>query len=169
MQTKEELEHWYAVADPWLYKLTPDDEIRKNLILDFLPLNYQRALDIGCGEGFVTTDLPAIEIHGIEISDNAARRLPWNVKRVHSPEGLYDLVMTTGTLYQQYDHVQIYNWIKQSACRHILVAGNNEHLIDYDFGKIINQKEFTYRQYYIADLHTYRQYIQRVTLYEVGA
>ena len=158
MQTKEELEHWYAVADPWLYKQTPEDEIRKNLILDFLPLNYQRALDVGCGEGFVTTDLPAIEIHGIEISDNAARRLPWNVKRVHSPEGLYDLVMTTGTLYEQYDHAQIYNWIKQSACRHILVAGNNEHLIDYDFGKIINQKEFTYRQY-----------IQRVTLYEVGA
>ena len=105
MQTKEELEHWYAVPDPWLYKQTPDDEERKNLILDFLPLKYQRALDIGCGEGFVTTDLPAIEIHGIEISDNAARRLPWNVKRVHSPEGLYDLVMTTGTLYQQYDHI----------------------------------------------------------------
>ena len=158
METKEELEHWYAVADPWLYKQTPEDEIRKNLILDFLPLNYQRALDVGCGEGFVTTDLPAIEIHGIEISDNAARRLPWNVKRVHSPEGLYDLVMTTGTLYQQYDHAQIYNWIKQSACRHILVAGIRDWLIDYDFGKIINQKEFTYRQY-----------IQRVTLYEVGA
>ena len=147
MQTKEELEHWYAVADPWLYKLTPDDEIRKNLILDFLPLNYQRALDVGCGEGFVTTDLPAIEIHGIEISDNAARRLPWNVKRVHSPEGLYDLVMTTGTLYQQYDHAQIYNWIKQSACRHILVAGNNEHLIDYEKFPLEVNFNFIYLKY----------------------
>ena len=66
MQTKEELEHWYAVSDPWLYRQTLDDQIRKDLILDFLPLKYQRALDIGCGEGFVTTDLPAIDIHGIE-------------------------------------------------------------------------------------------------------
>lgn len=158
MQSKEELENWYAVPDPWLYKQTLDDQVRKNTILDFLPLKYKRALDIGCGEGFVTTDLPAIEIHGIEISDNAARRLPWNVKRVHEPEGVYDLVMTTGTLYVQYDHRQIYNWIKASACRHILIAGIRDWLIDYDFGKILEQKEFTYRQY-----------VQRLTLYEVSA
>lgn len=158
MQTKEELEQWYINPDPWFYKKTIDDEIRKNLILDFLPLKYQRALDIGCGEGFITTDLPAIEIHGIEISDTAASRFPWNVKRVIQPEGLYDLAITTGTLYEQYDHKQIYSWIKSSACRHILIAGIRDWLIDYDFGKLVNQKEFQYREY-----------IQRVMLYEVGS
>lgn len=158
MQTKEELEHWYAVPDPWLYKQTVDDEIRKNLILDFVPLKYQRALDIGCGEGFVTCDLPAIEIHGIEISDNAARRLPWNVKRVHSPEGLYDLVMTTGTLYQQYNHQQITEWIRQSSSHHILVGGIKDWMIWSDFGKVIKEIEFQYREY-----------TQIVRLYEVTA
>lgn len=104
MQTKEELDNWYRYPDPWAYETTQDDLDRKQKIIDLLSTRYQRAIDIGCGEGFVTRDLPAIEIHGIEISDLAASRLPWNVKRVHEPEGIYDLVMTTGTLYTQYNH-----------------------------------------------------------------
>ena len=158
MQSKEELEQWYKNPDPWAYESTHDDQYRKEQILNLLPTKYTRALDIGCGEGFVTRSLPAIDIHGIELSDLAASRLPWNVKRVHAPEGMYDLVMTTGTLYVQYDHAQIYDWVKKSACVHILVAGIKDWLIDYNFGKVLQQKEFTYRQY-----------IQRVTLYEVGA
>jgi len=157
MQTKEELEKWYKTPDPWAYQSTQDDQYRKDQILNMLPRKYTRALDIGCGEGFVTRDLPAIDIHGIELSDLAASRLPWNIRRIHVPEGMYDLVMTTGTLYAQYNHEQIYNWVKNSACVHILIAGIKDWLIDYDFGRVIQQKEFTYRQY-----------IQRVTLYEVG-
>lgn len=158
MQSKEELEQWYQVSDPWQYQQTPDDAHRKSIILGMLNSNYIRALDIGCGEGFVTADLPAVDIHGIEISDNAASRFPWNVKRVHEPEGVYDLVMTTGTLYAQYDHEQIYNWVLLSSCKHILIAGIKDWLIPYSFGKLINEKEFQYRQY-----------IQRVSLYEISA
>ena len=157
MQTKEELENWYAVPDPWLYLQTEDDTRRKNIILDLLG-KYKRALDIGCGEGFITTDLPAIDIHGIEISDNAARRLPWNVKRVQQPEGVYDLVMTTGTLYQQYNHEQIAEWIRRAAYRHVLIAGIKDWLVPYNFGTPIAAKEFQYRQY-----------TQSVILYEVSA
>ena len=58
MQTKQELEDWYSVEDPWHYKTTDDDLYRKNTILSILD-NYETALDIGCGEGFVTTHLPA--------------------------------------------------------------------------------------------------------------
>ena len=158
MQSKEELEKWYSTPDPWAYETTFDDLDRKEKILQILPTKYTRALDIGCGEGFVTRNLPAIDIHGIELSDFAASRFSWNIRRVFAPEGMYDLVMTTGTLYQQYDHQQIAKWIKESACKHILIAGIKDWLIDYDFGKIIQQKEFAYRQY-----------IQKVTLYEVGS
>jgi 16S rRNA A1518/A1519 N6-dimethyltransferase RsmA/KsgA/DIM1 with predicted DNA glycosylase/AP lyase activity len=157
MQTKEELENWYAIPDPWMYLQTEDDIKRKSIILDLLN-KYKRALDIGCGEGFITTDLPAIDIHGIEISDNAAHRLPWNVKRVHQPEGVYDLVMTTGTLYQQYDHVQIAEWIRRAAYRHVLIAGIKDWLVPYNFGTPIASKEFKYREY-----------TQSVILYEVSA
>jgi hypothetical protein len=158
MQTKEELEQWYKTPDPWEYETTQDDQIRKDLLLSMLTIRYRRALDIGCGEGFVTRDLPAIDIHGIEISDLAASRLPWNVKRVHEPEGFYDLVMTTGTLYQQYNHEQIAEWIRRSAYRHVLVAGIKDWLIPYNFGTPIAAKEIQYRQY-----------TQSVILYEVSA
>ena len=71
MQSKEELESWYKTEDPWKYKITQDDKTRLENVLDFLsPNTYEKILDIGCGEGFVTTNLPGKEIHGIEISDN---------------------------------------------------------------------------------------------------
>lgn len=157
MQSKEELEQWYKNPDPWAYESTEDDAYRKDKILKMLPIWYNRALDIGCGEGFVTRDLPAKDIHGIELSDLAASRLPWNVRRVYAPEGLYDLVVTTGTLYQQYNHEQIAELIKRSACRHVLIAGIKDWLIYYNFGTPLLIQEFHYRQY-----------VQSVILYEVS-
>lgn len=158
MQSKQELENWYRSPDPWQYETTQDDLYRKDQIIQMLPMRYERAIDIGCGEGFVTRDLPANDIHGIEISDLAASRLPWNVKRVHEPEGLYDLVMTTGTLYTQYNHEQIVEWIKKCSCRHILIAGIKDWLMPYTFGNVISRNEFKYRQY-----------TQLVILYEISA
>ena len=157
MQSKEELEQWYKNPDPWAYETTHDDLNRKDQILNMFDRTYTRALDIGCGEGFLTRDLPAVDIHGIEISDLAASRFPWNVKRVHAPEGVYDLVITTGTLYEQYNHEQIAQWIKSCACRHVLIAGIKDWLKPYSFGKVISSKEFFYRQF-----------VQSVTLYEVS-
>ena len=146
MQSKEELELWYKTPDPWGYETHPDDKVRRRQILSLL-FRYDRALDIGAGEGFVTTKLPADEIHGIEISDAAAKRFPENVKRVHKPEGKYDLVMTTGTLYEQYDHAQIVEWINTCANKHVLICGIKEWLLPYKFGQVLIHKEFPYREY----------------------
>ena len=157
MQTKQELEDWYSVEDPWHYKTTDDDLYRKNTILSILN-NYETALDIGCGEGFVTTHLPATKIFGIELSYNASLRLPKNVNRLNEPNGKYELVMTTGTLYQQYNHQQITEWIRQSSSHHILVGGIKDWMIWSDFGKVIKEIEFQYREY-----------TQIVRLYEVTA
>jgi trans-aconitate methyltransferase len=157
LQSKQELEHWYKNPDPWAYKTTKDDIERRDKLYEILkPYSpFDRALDIGCGEGFVTEFLPAVTLHGIEISDQAASRFPPNVKRVHEPDGKYDLVMTTGTMYQQYDHQKIYDWIMQSSARIILVAGIKDWLLPYKYGKILHREEFTYREY-----------VQQVTIYE---
>ena len=162
MPSKEELEHWYATQDPWQYETTQDDIVRKQKLLEILSqINnnklYDRALDIGAGEGFVTTSLPAKEIFGIEISDRAASRLPSNVKRLLEPEGKFDLVMTTGTLYQLNDHAKIAQSIKESSSKHVLIAGIKDWLIKYTFGNVIYEVEFPYRQY-----------TQKVTVYEVS-
>jgi hypothetical protein len=66
--------------------------------------------------------------------------------------------MTTGTLYSQYNHEYIANTIKSCAVKYILVAGIKDWLIDYKFGKIVHDEEFQYREY-----------TQRVIVYEVSA
>jgi len=92
--------------------------------------------------------------------DTAASRFPENVTRIDQPrcDTSYDLVVTTGTLYPQYDHKQIYGWILESASEHILVAGIREWIIDYNFNfcRTLDRVEFRYLNF-----------TQVVTLYEV--
>lgn len=146
MQSKEELEQWHSQKDPWGYETNPYDKVRKDIILSMLG-NYDRALDIGAGEGWLTKDLPSREIHAIEISDNASARFPNNVIRVHKPEGEYDLVITTGTLYRQYDNQQILDWIKEAKPKTLLIAGIKDWLVDLPFGTPTKEIEFPYREY----------------------
>ncbi len=144
MQSKEELERWHTSEDAWGYKTNTDDIVRKKKLLSFLGI-YDRALDIGSAEGWITGDIQAKVIHGIETSDNASSRFPSNVQRVLKPEGTYDLVMTTGTLYEQYDREQIIKWIKQSATKHVLIAGIKDWLPKLP--EPDKYTEFKYRQY----------------------
>ncbi len=160
MQTKQELDEWYKDDDPWDYKTTHDDIYRKQFYLtalEDLGEKYERALDIGAGEGFITRDLPAKEIHAIELSDTAAERLPENVKRVHSPVGKYDLVLVTGLLYNQYDHSGIAKMATQASSKHVCIGGISEWLRPYTFGELIRSFEFPYREY----LSTFKIYETR--------
>lgn len=159
-QSKQDLEDFYNAEDPWGYKTNKDDEHRKKMILDVLSPHapFKRALDIGCGEGFITQDLPAKEIEGIEISDNAAKRLPDNVKRVVNPEGLYDLIICTGMLYEQYDHHSFLSWIKSHIRKGGIVLTCN--IKDWEINTLpsenqIHEVEFDYRTY-TQKLRVYR-------------
>lgn len=148
MQSKDDLEKWYQDEDPWEYATNPDDHHRKDEILKALKgKKFNRGLDIGAGEGWVTQYLPAKEIHAIELSDTAAQRFPKNVKRVEEPHGMYDLIVTTGTLYPQYDYQQIIDWINQYAQDTILIAGIKGWLVDNPFGKPVTETEFKYREF----------------------
>lgn len=158
MQSKNEIENWYIKPDPWGYETNVDDQIRKEKILSILPNKYNMSLDIGCGEGFITKDLPSKEIYGYDLSDNATLRFPKNVIKVSSFEKRYDLVISTGTLYPQYDHKKIYDMIMNSATNHILIAGIEDWLIPYEFGNKLNEIVFNYRQFK-----------QKITLYEISS
>ena len=157
-QTKDDLEEFYLSPDPWDYTKTEDDKFRKKQILDAISPHapFKRALDIGCGEGFITKDLPAKKIEGIELSDNAANRLPKNVKRVTHPFSKYDLIICTGMLYNQYDHHKFLNWIKEHASG-IVVTCN---IKDWEINTLpseyqIHEFEFPYRTY-AQKLRVYR-------------
>jgi hypothetical protein len=159
MQSKHDLEDWYSQPDRWGYFNNPEDNNRLNNILYLLGLGknkYNRAIDIGCGEGFITHHLPAEVIHGYDLSNNALSRLPQNVKSVTQPEGKYDLVLSTGTLYSQYDHESIYEIIMGCASEYILIGGISSWIIEKDFGTEIKSFAFPYREF-----------TQKITLYHV--
>lgn len=159
MQSKEELEDWYSEKDRWEYNTTKDDQIRLYEILTALATGketYARAIDIGCGEGFITQHIPADLIHGLDLSENALNRLPSIVESVKYPHGEYDLVISTGTLYSQYDHDSIYKMIMSCASEFILIGGITDWLIEKDFGTKIYEMSFPYRGF-----------TQKITLYHV--
>lgn len=147
MQSKEALEHWHKNKDPWGYETNPDDIARKAKILRYLsPWNFTRALDIGAGEGFITKDLPSSLIHAIEISDNASKRFPKNVKRVKKPIGEYDLIIATGVFYDQYDWQQMHEWIIKHSKGIILTSNIKswEHPLPLT---PIHEEDYPYREY----------------------
>ena len=152
-QDLEEIKRSYKKPDPWGFKTNPEDSKRRSKIINAIneafPGGFRRALDIGCGEGFISTKLPAREIHGFELSDDAASRLPDNVKRVLAPEGKYDLVVATGIMYPHYEWEKFLEMVDKSASMVIVfcnIADWEIPQLGQKYGK--NQKvmlEFPYR------------------------
>lgn len=116
LQDRADIEDSYSLPDPWNYDSTPDDYARIEMLLSELPDKpFERVLDIGCGNAFLTSKLPGKEIVGIDISEKA---LGWAMKRCHSSRysfhqagifdisvdklGTFDLIVITGVLYPQY-------------------------------------------------------------------
>lgn len=163
-QTKEQLENWYEQNDPWGYRNHEDDTRRKEKVLSVLQGTFKKALDLGCGEGFITKDLPAKEIYGYEISDKATERLPENVTRILVPKGKYDLIIATGVMYEQYDAQHFIDIIKKHA-NGIVVLSNIADLEVpevTELGTPIHEEEYKYRDY-IQKLRVYDFTPQRRT------
>jgi len=142
IQSKEDLNEWYSEADPWGYFNNPQDAMRKARILSAIPQpEYENALDIGCGNGFLTNDLPGKQVLGLEISEKAVQwaneHAAKNVRYICGslfdlPDlklPAMDLIVITGVLYSQYignSHRLIYilidNLLKSNGilvCSHV--------------------------------------------------
>ena len=115
LQSLEDLEKWHDAVDPWGYETNPEDSKRKDILLSELPQkSYQRVLDIGCGHGFITRDLPGSEVLGVDISQESIKRArAFETDRIKfacsslydlhkNLHGQYDLILITGVLYPQY-------------------------------------------------------------------
>jgi hypothetical protein len=163
MQPKEEIEASYSTPDPWGYQVNPDDHLRKQIILGVLNAHqykfgpFERALDIGAGEAWITKDLPAETRHGFELSAQARSRMPDDVVPVNSAYGSYDLVVATGVMYTHYDCAEFFKLIREHASKVILTCNIQswEHQMlkdqsgDLSFlnGKEIFKAQFPYREY----------------------
>ncbi|MBU0647695.1 class I SAM-dependent methyltransferase [Patescibacteria group bacterium] len=115
IQSKAELEDFFKQHDPWGYEENKDDARRKDVLLSEIPdREYNKVLDIGCGHGFITRDLPGKNIVGVDISDNAVKQagkyandrigfMQADVFELNDKlPDKFDLIVITGVLYPQY-------------------------------------------------------------------
>ncbi len=115
LQPLSELEAWHANVDPWSYETHPHGHKRVQVLLSELPeRTFERVLDVGCGQGYVTAQLPGASVTGVDISENAishakkleSDRLRFQVGGLFDLPSLFsvpfDLVVVTGVLYPQY-------------------------------------------------------------------
>jgi hypothetical protein len=132
LQPLKEIDDSYKTSDPWGYQKSPEDARRKAKIIEAAQSCFEeslpprRTLDIGAGEGWITKDLPGRELFAFECSDNAAARLPSNVKRVLDPVGAgekFDLVVATGIMYGHYD-IRKFLDIIQNCASNMIVTSN---------------------------------------------
>lgn len=114
--TKDSLEQLYSKKDPFEYETTADDNVRKIKLSEALSnCFFRKALDIGCGDGFITRDLPAREIVAFDLSENAIeqareRQLRNVFFEAHnifdfpfkSQKERFDLLIVTGLLYPKW-------------------------------------------------------------------
>lgn len=121
LQSAAELDDHYVRPDPWDYQKNICDQRRKSELLALLPDQlWRRVLDIGCGDGYITFDLPGISVTGVDISSAAigwaekrraaldaekANRFQFEARSILNLDGAsepFDLIIITGVLYQQY-------------------------------------------------------------------
>ena len=167
MQSKDDLESFYKAEDPWGYKSNGDDTKRKDIIissLDFIcsfnGLYLKNVLDIGCGEGWITKDIPAEMLYGYDLSDRATSRLPENVIKLDSLNEpmKFDLVTTMGTLYKQYNYKWILEKIRLHARRFVLTC----NIASWERNDI--DKKYQIFEYKFK----YRRFTERLAIYDLS-
>jgi len=170
MQALSAIDDFYKRADPWGYQEHPDDAIRKDTILSILkdPMitgreSFEVALDIGAGEGWITKDLPAARIYGIETSDNAAARFPENVRRIKEPREKYDLITVTGMMYSHYNFHTFIKWVERSANGIVLLCNIQEWEVP-----IVRENRIKWNQIH-EETFPYREYNQQLRVYDFTA
>jgi len=106
----------YRKADPWSYATTPYQIQKAGQALSLIPRRvYQRALEVGCGEGVFSRQLLAereiLEFVGIDISGRATNRARercadypqarFETRNIltAAPPGLFDLIILCEILY----------------------------------------------------------------------
>lgn len=121
IQSEEELNIFYSNKDPWNYDNNIHDKRRARELLSLVkdaPKNG-RTLDIGCGNGFLTYQLPGREIIGVDLSERAIEFAKAREENIETHDafsfikgsileldqnrlGRFDLITITGVLYPQY-------------------------------------------------------------------
>lgn len=166
-QSKRAIDEFYKGRnDPWGYFSNDDDSSRREiLVAELAALRPVRALDIGCGNGFVTEKIPAQEVVALDISGSAihearARAVSPHIKYEEASLfdlgrcsfGKFDLVLVTGVLYGQYIGSSlplVYQLVDE-----VLLEGGalvSVHIDGWYFARfpypLVRSRRYSYREY----------------------
>ena len=164
LQKIDDLEKWNNTEDPWGYNKNSHDSLRKVFLLDNIPKReYENVLDIGCGQGFITNDLPGKNIYGVDISKTAIKYACKNNNKVDYSVGSifeinklfkiqFDLIIITGVLYPQYigkSSSLVYLLIDKILSQNgILISAHINEWYSSQFPYLkINQLYYDYREF----------------------
>lgn len=160
----EDIEKAYEKPDPWGFQTNPSDAVRKERIIACSKYllkegeeQFESCLDIGCGEGWITKDLPAKVKYGYEISENAKSRWKKDILDIASPVVEVpldlDLVLATGVMYSHYNTMNFWPMLKLAQIGAITcniktweIPGLQSYVEKLGF-KQIYEEEFPYRDY----------------------
>lgn len=166
MQSVEEIEEAYKTPDPWGFKTNPEDLFRRDKIIracKYVRPEYDKALEIGAGEGFITERLPATLRYGFEVSKNARSRFPSDCYPLAfvPADVRFDLVVVPGVLYGHYDCQKFFEIIDTNA-NDVVVTCNikpweNKNMGDWSW----LQKNLHLKQLYEEEF-PYREFVQKL-------
>ncbi|WP_218953029.1 class I SAM-dependent methyltransferase [Pseudomonas sp. BMW13] len=122
----------YDAAEIWNQPLQLGQRNLLQAIRDFLPKNVHSLLDVGCGDGKLTSRLlesEALTIVGLDSSEEALSRLPFpgvrgDAQALPFPEGAFDAVMSTDALEHMPDEEEVAAWneLFRVASKVVIVA-----------------------------------------------
>lgn len=172
LQSIDDLEKWHRKNDPWQYNDNPEDKKRKLILLSQLPQReYKNVLDIGCGQGFITKDLPGRRVVGVDVSKNAIKYakkikkkgLSFITASIFDLNNIFkqrfDLIVITGVLYRQYigdSHNLIYliidNLLEKDG---VLVSVHHDEWCQAKFPYLMPKQSY----------YDYRDFVHRLEVY----
>ncbi|WP_192982317.1 methyltransferase domain-containing protein [Pseudomonas sp. EggHat1] len=122
----------YNAAQIWDQPLQLGQRNLLQAIRDFLPKNVHSLLDVGCGDGKLTSKLlesEALTIVGLDSSEEALSRLPFpgvrgDAQALPFPEGAFDAAMSTDALEHMPDDEEVAAWneLFRVASKAVIVA-----------------------------------------------
>ena len=160
MRAKEDWEKWYAQPNPWGSEGTEKDSVRIEILLERLKYaRFDRMLDLGCGEGFMTNAIATVSrnVQAFDISALAVERARARFPSIDFQQGeLFDVIVRPDVRATPFDFVvvsEVLYYLQTDEERRAAVSGIAELGTPecvYYFSVIVTG-DSKYRRYFTTD------------------